>query len=105
MWAGALLLATTLTDADCLGCHEDQKALATSWHAPVACTACHSDVTEVPHETRIADATSPVARRAVSQTCGTCHQDEQAAYDQSVHGRAVARGAGGAPVCTDCHGD
>ena len=41
----------------------------------------------------------------VPTTCGACHTDIKKAYDQSIHGQAVAHGASDAPVCTDCHGE
>ena len=44
-------------------------------------------------------------RAHVAETCGTCHTEERAAYRDSVHGEAAARGVRDAPVCTDCHGE
>ncbi len=41
----------------------------------------------------------------VPATCGSCHQAIRVSYADSVHGQAVARSVGGAPVCTDCHGE
>jgi len=40
----------------------------------------------------------------VPRTCGKCHAAIAAAYGKSVHGRALARGNGSTPTCTDCHG-
>lgn len=66
-----------------------------------SCADCHAS-----HETRPArDSKSKINHWNVPQTCGTCHQSEQKAYAQSVHGTAVARSVPGAPVCTDCHGE
>src|SRR5262249_45611261 len=39
------------------------------------------------------------------ETCARCHEDVGQVYASSVHGRAAARGARDAPVCTDCHGE
>jgi cytochrome b subunit of formate dehydrogenase len=52
-----------------------------------------------------ADPASRLARAHVADTCGTCHAAELAAYRDSVHGEASARGVRDAPVCTDCHGE
>ena len=41
----------------------------------------------------------------IPATCGACHSEIKKVYDESVHGKAVARGAADAPVCTDCHGE
>ena len=35
--------------------------------------------------------------------CGTCHQDELAEYQTSVHGKEHAAGNAAAPICSDCH--
>lgn len=52
-----------------------------------------------------AAAASPIARRNVPATCGSCHTGVLAAYADSVHGQALARGVDDAPACTDCHGE
>lgn len=220
MLSAVLLLAATLTDADCLGCHEDvaaPKVFAESVHGPLGCTGCHDQIHDYPHPDKIAkpdcatchdepatalknsaharkdgpsctachgsphtirpktdpesrvskrllpdtcgtchsspefqarhdlsiarpveayrasvhakaiaagrnaaacsdchgshgilpagDPRSPIHRQSVPKTCGACHADVLKAYAASVHGRAVARGLTGAPVCTDCHGE
>lgn len=54
----------------------------------------------------IADPTSPgspVARANVPQTCGKCHEGVTRTYQESVHGRELAKGNTDVPVCTDCH--
>jgi cytochrome b subunit of formate dehydrogenase len=61
------------------------------------CAFCHG----ASHEIKVA--TSPEAHMAVPALCGGCHDKELAAYQDSVHGKAVARGLNEAPVCTDCH--
>jgi hypothetical protein len=43
-------------------------------------------------------------RTRVSETCAACHADVGETYAASVHGKALAAGAGAdVPVCTDCH--
>lgn len=41
----------------------------------------------------------------VSATCGECHNDIQAQYDQSIHGRALQAGLRDSPTCNSCHGE
>ena len=92
----------------CATCHEDQAGQhARSVHgqesrkgntAAPECSTCHGAAHEV---TR---ASAETFRKVVPQTCGMCHAEVQAHFEQSVHGVAVAKGVTGAPVCTDCHG-
>jgi len=63
------------------------------------CSDCHGTHGIKPHT----DPTSRVFPANVPGTCGACHAGVQAAYAQSVHGRALAKGVSTAPVCTDCH--
>jgi cytochrome b subunit of formate dehydrogenase len=66
-----------------------------------SCSDCHGA-----HDVRPArDAASKIHRASVPETCGSCHKAVKEAFDHSVHGEAVRRGAAGAPVCTDCHGE
>jgi cytochrome b subunit of formate dehydrogenase len=64
------------------------------------CTDCHGA-----HEIIAAnDAKSPIYKFNVPATCGRCHTEIAKTFSDSVHGRAIARGSGSSPVCTDCHG-
>jgi formate dehydrogenase gamma subunit len=47
---------------------------------------------------------SSIFKFNVPRTCGKCHAAIAAAYGKGVHGRALARGNGSTPTCTDCHG-
>jgi cytochrome b subunit of formate dehydrogenase len=99
-----------LSSEACLACHavEDFRgpkqeplfingeAYNASVHAPLPCTACHTDATAIPHE--------PLKKVGIA-SCATCHADTVAAYQKSVHGRARAYGFGEAATCTDCHGN
>lgn len=98
-------------DDDCLACHGDSSAIradgssvavaadvaAKSVHGPLSCVSCHAALattTEWPHPEKV---------EAVA--CSTCHGQEGRNYDDSVHGRAVARsGLAVAPRCSTCHG-
>lgn len=76
------------------------RAVATGRRAAV-CSDCHGAHDIV----RASDPRSPLARAAVSERCGSCHQAELTAFRASVHGAALARGVRHAPTCTDCHGE
>jgi len=65
------------------------------------CSSCHGSHTIQSS----ADPRSSVFHARVPETCGQCHAEIEAAYRESVHGRAAAHGAREAPVCTDCHGE
>lgn len=65
------------------------------------CTDCHGV-----HDIRgPGQSGSSAGRPRRSHTCGKCHKDVLEEYEQSIHGRAVARGVRNAPVCNDCHGE
>ena len=65
------------------------------------CTDCHGG-----HALKKAtDPTSSVAKPHIAETCGRCHGAIRGAFEASIHGKALAAGATGAPTCTDCHGE
>ena len=64
------------------------------------CTDCHGAHEILPGN----DAKSPANRFNIPATCGKCHTSIADTFVQSIHGQAIARGNGLAPVCTDCHG-
>jgi cytochrome b subunit of formate dehydrogenase len=70
-------------------------ALRVSPHDDVGCTFCHSDVD---------DETFPHSEDLETVDCGKCHFVEQEQFDESLHGRAMARGDQLAPSCKHCHG-
>ncbi len=109
---------------ECKACHADVlKEFETSVHgrpgphsaAPIATyQSCHGPAHAMAAHT---DPASPVAKRNLPATCGSCHSNpaylaEHAipfarpveAYQLSVHGRAVAAGNDKAATCSDCHG-
>jgi cytochrome b subunit of formate dehydrogenase len=64
------------------------------------CTDCHGA-----HEILSAnDSKSPIYKFNVPATCGNCHTAVSKTFMESIHGQAITRGNGQAPVCTDCHG-
>jgi cytochrome b subunit of formate dehydrogenase len=76
------------------------RAVAAGSEKAAVCTDCHNA-----HEIlTAADPKSSIFKFNVPQTCAKCHSNVQQVYAQSVHGKAIARGNGQSPVCTDCHG-
>src|SRR6185436_10750408 len=102
---------------ECKTCHEDQ---VTQWdhgiHAQspkgARCADCHGVAHKILPST---DPASKTFHKNLPATCSTCHAQkfvmEKAglspqmaiSYQESIHGRAVARGSTKAAVCTDCH--
>ncbi|HEV2401201.1 MAG TPA: cytochrome b/b6 domain-containing protein [Candidatus Sulfotelmatobacter sp.] len=75
-------------------------AVANGSEKAAVCTDCHGahDILDAK------DPKSPIFKFNVPQTCGKCHQQISAEFQQSIHGTAIAQGNWLAPVCTDCHG-
>ena len=77
------------------------RAVSRGVAAAPSCSDCHGS-----HAIRAArDPESKINHWSIPQTCGTCHGEIRDTFAGSVHGDAVRRGVGGAPVCTDCHGE
>lgn len=108
--------------ATCGSCHGQKKLMEASGHSAqpflsyedsvhgravaggsekaAVCTDCHGT-----HEILAAsDPNSSIFKFNVPTTCAKCHQPVKQEFMQSIHGQAIARGNGQAPVCTDCHG-
>jgi len=107
----------------CNLCHAQQvKAFLSSVHGQARargdaqspdCQSCHGPIHRVLSSQ---DPLSPVAKRNLPDTCGSCHSDPGflarhdipfahpvETYKASVHGRAVAAGNQKAASCSDCH--
>ena len=109
-WTG-IACAQKPTSEDCLACHGDasltkdvdgkpvglyvdpQKFKASMHGSMFTCIDCHTDVKTSPHE-----------RTPDKLSCATCHADQQAAYDRSLHAKAINNGDKGAATCVNCHG-
>ena len=109
--AGKHASAKKPTNEECLACHNDstmtgerngravslyvnEEAFKASMHgAMFQCVDCHSDVKSSPHEATPAHI-----------SCSSCHADQQAAYDRSLHASARKAGDEKAAQCVDCHG-
>src|SRR6185369_10115177 len=104
---------------DCSTCHSDTVAAWTnSIHSTgatgkgAACLDCHGSPHEILSST---DKSSATYHLNIPKTCARCHAQKfviekaglstqpAASYQESVHGRATARGSMKAAVCTDCH--
>jgi len=94
-----------LTNDDCLACHSDASmvngkevhgdAFKASIHGSMfSCVDCHTGIKSLPH-----DANLP------KPTCSTCHAEEQKAYGNGVHGKALAAGNTKVATCESCHGN
>lgn len=104
------LVADTISNSDCLSCHNDPSlsqtvadkqvslyanpdTLKDSVHKTLACTDCHAGIKELPHPEKLPQ-----------PQCGGCHTEEAQQYVASIHGVSQAMGASGAATCWDCHG-
>lgn len=106
----------------CAQCHADQQAAYdSSLHAKgiksspnkgANCLDCHGSIHEI---LPASDPNSKVSHTNIPKTCATCHSNQATmrsaglsaqpsmAYQESVHGKAVANGDQKAAVCSDCH--
>jgi hypothetical protein len=78
----------------------------------VGCEKCHGgDATTfdgfMAHRTILnsANPASPVNRRHLAATCGTCHAGPFVAFQKSQHFGLLEKGDARVPVCSTCHGD
>ncbi len=115
---GSLCLALTLPavaglkNSDCLDCHSDRTLAVTnaagkvaslfvdeaklkaSAHQTNTCVSCHADATVRHPKDNV---------RLQSVNCETCHAQQTASYNASVHGLASKAGHADAATCQDCH--
>ena len=66
-----------------------------------SCSDCHTAHSPL----QAADPESSIYRLNVPATCGACHAEITALFDNSIHGLAAYNGVADSPVCTDCHGE
>jgi hypothetical protein len=99
-----------MADADCLRCHAEEhlKAadgramfvrtgeVASSRHAKVSCSQCHSGVN--------ASRVRPCETITTKVDCSSCHEEIGQQYQRSRHGQLLAAGDSNAPTCKECHG-
>ena len=118
LYLGFLCFALTLPvfaglkNSDCLECHSDktlaitnaagkmvslfvdEARLKASAHSTNACVSCHADVTDKHPDDNV---------RLQPVNCATCHEQQTASYNASVHGLALKAGHADAATCQDCH--
>ncbi len=93
-----------LGDGEKLSLFVDQQAFAHSAHGgKLVCTDCHSDITDVPHETKRFQ-NRHALRLAYYEMCKQCHFPEYSRLLDGVHFAEIAKGNQNAPTCVDCHG-
>ena len=99
-----------MADADCMRCHANESLkrgdgrpmavhaaeLASSRHAKVACSQCHSEVN--------ASRVRPCETITTAVDCSKCHEQIGQDYQKSKHGQLFAKKDSNAPVCIECHG-
>ena len=109
------VVALTVSDRDCLKCHEKpdikhadpaspdtlslvvkKEDLDASVHQNITCVKCHFDV-----DPRLARPCETAGR----VDCSSCHAKVSEDYFASGHGTAFMEGTPQAPYCTTCHGD
>jgi cytochrome b subunit of formate dehydrogenase len=77
------------------------QAIKNGNEAAATCIDCHTA-----HEVKkAANPTSGVAKQNIAATCAQCHGEIRDQYQESIHGKSLARGITAAPTCTDCHGE
>ena len=64
----------------------------------VSCTDCHADLSELDYDKDV-----PHKVPAAPVSCGDCHDEEQSAYESSVHASFRKQGKKTAPYCFNCH--
>ena len=113
-----LAMAGGVRSADntlCLGCHQDEglskqdargrkiplyvaeAEFKQSVHGELSCTDCHTQIRD--------DAHAAGGKKVVKGVeCETCHEKVTKEYRQSLHAKAIMKGAASAAHCYDCHG-
>jgi cytochrome b subunit of formate dehydrogenase len=70
-------------------------------HHGASCSDCHTAHSPL----LVSNPASSIYRQNVPATCGACHTEIAAQFENSIHGLAAANGVLDSPVCTDCHGE
>jgi len=82
------------------GTHGQLKKNDPEGKAP-ACSDCHDYHRILPRR----NSESSFSKNKISETCGTCHEQEQKEYELSIHFKAIQRGHYDSPTCNDCHSE
>lgn len=94
---------------NCATCHDKPSqsyndsvhgvALKAGKTEAASCKDCHGAHDVIPPNLP----SSPLHFSKLAATCGECHPQEAQELEESVHGKALAKGLREAPTCTDCH--
>jgi hypothetical protein len=82
----------------------NEVMLARSVHHDRECVDCHADVTTIPHENYTPKPVNCARCHYLGNLVGAPQSEAYQAYQESIHGEAVAAGKPNAPRCQDCHG-
>lgn len=113
---------------DCIYCHDfsDTGGKGSQGEATEKCGSCHIDAVEgfnnsvhqqhdygpdcgdchgnIHYIFPTNEPGSPMNRKNLAESCGTCHAQVAESYNEDFHGKAVVLGAKNSPDCTYCHG-
>ncbi len=65
------------------------------------CSDCHG----AHNMKKGSDPKSFVNKLKIAETCSKCHQNAGQIFNESSHGKAIAKGVMSSATCTDCHGE
>lgn len=113
-------LAQKPDNSQCLACHSrpdqvhkfpngdtvsvavDEQAYDQSKHTTLACTNCHTNISEFPHPENTAQSAKEYTLQ-YKDTCKQCHPGQAKDVSGSAHYQMAAEGNTNTPVCADCH--
>ncbi len=97
-------LTILLSDGDVLSLYIDGNDHAKSVHGAsgITCVQCHTNIDAFPHPEFVATDRRDASLQLYT-VCQTCHVDQYAKANDSVHSRALEAGNREAAICTDCH--
>jgi predicted CXXCH cytochrome family protein len=92
----------TFANGDTLSISMDPAVFDSSVHSQIACVNCHTQFTGYPHPANTATTVRDYKLNYQS-TCKTCHPDQFAQVQDSMHTKLFLEGNKNAPFCVDCH--
>ncbi len=106
-------VALTISDRDCLKCHEKPDQFMISHGDTISLTVLKSDIDDSAHENipcvKCHTDIDPRLKRPCEPSgrvdCSNCHAKISEEYFESGHGKAYAEKSPDAPYCTTCHSD
>ena len=85
---------------DIVSLYVNGKDFQASIHESLSCLTCHKGMTDYPHAKTDSKQSF---KQTLNQNCQYCHEDVNAVYKNSIHGKRLAEGKKTA-LCSDCHG-